>query len=400
MVTTEILPRVSLEDLDRAAEWERAAQLLDLEPIVLQNFRQPQLEFHSRHESPAGTATLHGLRSQVTAADGCMAEVIVRSGFAPAELDDVARELQFEAALAGLNCDCAVLGLQLPAGPLNEKAFWLLAHDCAPVASRILYSATLLPIDLTSAVFAGWMANFAAQFRSSLTTPPLSPASYCNRADWVRAQALVMAASHGLEEFGKTLRGGSAAVIGGGSVARRVIEALHARGTKIVVMADESGALVEEGGMEVAALLRHMEAGGLAVEYSGAQHALHSEALAAAADVLVLESEGQEITLENVQRLKAPLVIEGRARVSLQVSRILEQRGATLIPSAVSHCLRLHPRLFSRSSGVGQEELQSGFRTTWREIIALRKLHRLPFETATLVLALQRFAERERSLHP
>ena len=327
-------------DLDEAAEWERAAKTLDLDPGLVHRLANPQLECVSRHECSGGAASLY-IASGEQNCGKCVTAVAVGSGISGADVAADARELQVEAALTGADGCTASVGLQLPSSSLTEEQLWQLARECAPVFARIIGDSWLVPSDISSSAFAMWMSHTAAQFGSKLTMPLSAPQTYCSQLQAAMAESIVETSLLALEELGKKLRLATATVIGIGPVARGCIQRLHQSGARVVAVADESGAIVDSAGIEIAPLLRHIETGGLLAEFGGAEHALHSEALAIASDLLLLDMAGTELTVSNVDAVKSLIVAGGPdSELGFRAVFELNERGVT--DPGPAHAVRAH----------------------------------------------------------
>jgi glutamate dehydrogenase (NAD(P)+) len=411
MFTTDTAPAgraISFGDLDHEAEWERAAKLLDLDPDIVRRLRHPQWECVSRHECSAGelsgAASLFIAMARPNRGES-VASLAVSGQVSASSIAAAAQELRLQASLLEVAQDTAAIGLQLPSTIIDEQELWQLSRDCAPIVSRFLGEVQLLPADVASAAFANWMASVAAQFGGKLRAPAMRPEEYGSTLDEMIAESIVAMSALELEEIGKNLRGATAAVVGGGHIARRCMQLFQEAGMRIVAAADESGAVVESAGIETAPMFLHLDAGGLLVEYPDVQHALHSDAISMAADILLLESHGAEITEGNAASVQAPVVVEASAgNLTCATTQALSDRGVTVIPSHVTQCLRVLPDLgSSRARWLRKEraeKMRQRLGQLWNDLSELRKRHQLPLPRAALVLGLQRLAEVERATHP
>lgn len=382
-----------LADLDREAEWERVAQLLDLDPVVVRRLRMPRIECVSHYAFALDVASLHLCASE-SGWGRRIATVMIGAAISASDIAQEARELQIEAALADTEGTTAATGLQLPSLPVNEQELWQIANECAPLVARLLGNTYFVPRDLPSAAFATWISHAAAQYGVSLSLPATTPLRCSSRLQHLIAQSLVESMALGMEEQGKTLSGATAIVVGGCASAASLL-ALHEAGVKLVGIADESGAIVDSAGLTVSELLRHREAGGLLAEFPQSEHLLHSEVIAVPADILLLETDDPEITVSNALQVKAGVVVEGSQNsLAVDAANALSDRGVLVIPRRLSHCVQVLPQALS---GV---RLRSLLQPIWEEIALLRKRHKLPLHTASFLLALQRCAERERVQHP
>lgn len=391
-----------VESLERAAQWERAAQLLDLDMNLVRRLRTPHIECVSRHECSAGVALVQVAATAPVCGDA-IASVHVSDGGAENHPADRVQEMQVLSALAGYDAAAAAITLQLPSGDVNESDLWLLARDCAPVLVRLLGNVRLLPDDLQSTAFALWTAHAAAQFQGGLRIPAMPPVSYVSLAQTHFTHSLLACATRALAVAGKKLRGSSVGVIGTGAIPRRMMQMLVDSGCKIVCLADESGALVDAGGMEIAPLLRHIESGGLLVEYSEAEHALHSDAITSACDLLLLDGYGTELTGGNAAGVRAAVVIEGRPDATNREGlEILDERGILAVPHRLPASVALRIALESCFAALpGEPEFVAAHLTAlWEKIDKLQRSLRIPFHVASFVLALQCLVEREHATCP
>jgi glutamate dehydrogenase (NAD(P)+) len=248
-----------------------------------------------------------------------------------------------------------------------------------------------------------WMSHTAAQFGSKLMMPLRVPQAYCSQLHATVADSIVETSSLALEDLGKKLRSAKVSVIGVGSIARSCIQRFHERGARVVAVADESGAVVNSDGIEIAALLRHIESGGLLTEFADAEHALHSEALATASDLLLLDIAGTGLTANNAAAVKASIVAEGPvAELSFGAVFQLNERGVMVIPRLLTRCVRTLPDV--RESQYRATERETRHRQLlsqlWNELKAVRQLRAVSLHAAVRILVLQRLAERDRTMCP
>jgi glutamate dehydrogenase (NAD(P)+) len=389
-------------DLDTAAEWERAAKILDLDPGLVRRLGHPQLECMSRHECAEGVASLYIAAGERSCGD-CVTSVAVGSGTSAADIAAEAHEIQVEGALAGADVRTAAIGLQLPSSSLNEEELWRLSQQCAPVVARIIGDTWLMPHDVSSSAFAMWMSHAAAQFGSKLTMPLSAPQAYCSQLHAAMAESIVETSSLALEDVGRKLRSATATVIGIGPVARDCIRRIHKRGARVVAVADESGAVVDSKGIEVTRLVRHIESGGLLAEYATAEHALHSEAFVIASDLFLLDMAGVELTASNAAAVKASIVVEGpSAELSFRAVLELNERGVVVIPRLLMRCVRTLPdtREWQYSATERETRLRQLLSQLWADVTAVRQSRAVPLDAAVRILALQRLAERDRAMCP
>lgn len=402
MFTTEVTAcgRTSFENLDRSIEWERAAHILDLDPSMVRRLHKPHMECVSRYECTSGAASLYVAAGPRNCGE-TLAMIALESGIGARDVCERERELRVEVALSEVHEDSAAIGVQLPSAATEEE-IWELARQCAPIVSRVLGKSRFVPRDLPSSVFANWMAHEAAQYGIKLDVPKMDPEKYCSQLHQLAADSSVQLTAMGLQEKCKQLRCARATIVGLDRVSGKCMQTMHDLGMLIVGVADESGALIRKEGIDVPPLLRHLMGGGLLAEYTEAEHAMHSEALAVNADVVLLGGPGNEITESNSASVRASMVIEGWHRgLDSDACDALNERSVLVVPKRLTRYLQvvedfIHPR----PDGGAQRQRGELLKRLWREMAMIRERHGIGLPTAALALALRRLAEEERTSHP
>ena len=132
------------------------------------------------------------------------------------------------------------------------------------------------------------------------------------------------------------LEGKSAVVQGLGNVGYHAARFLEEAGVAIVAIAEHDGAIVDPTGLNVTAVAEHREETGSVLGFPGAQDLQPTiKALELDCDILVPAALENQITSENVDRIRARIVAEGaNAPTTPEASRALGERGVLVIPDA------------------------------------------------------------------
>jgi hypothetical protein len=367
-------------------QWERAAKFLDIDPLLLRQIREPRLECAARIPCVGGTALLHSAAGPLICKD-TLATIAVGPE-ASAEAARVAlADLQCDAALADELRSSAAVTLQLPAD-LHESELWQCARECAPILSRGLGATSFLSDDPPSAAFARWVCSAAVPYHVQF-----SAGSETHCAGARTAEAMVVCASLALHERAKSIHGAAVAVLGSGATARSAMRAFTEAGSRIIAVADESGAVVETSGLQIPALLAHIEGGGLLTEYAGAEHVRRSDVLALAIDAVLL-ADDNGINPEAAVRIRAKVVLLAPgANIAVESLEALEAGGMMVIPEALSRSARL-------LLPTGDADLRRRIEAIWEKLKDLRDRHAPSLDFAVRVLVLQTLAEREQGRRP
>lgn len=147
-----------------------------------------------------------------------------------------------------------------------------------------------------------------------------------------------------LDHLGRTLpsRGGDVtlAVQGFGNVGQHAALEAHLRGYTVVAISDVTGGLVDLDGLDIPMIVAALdETRQLADIDSGrAQRVDAIEPLFVAADVILPAALGRVIDATNVDRVQAPIVLEGANEpITDDACTVLEARGVTIIPDILAN---------------------------------------------------------------
>ena len=102
---------------------------------------------------------------------------------------------------------------------------------------------------------------------------------------------------------------------------------------KVVAVSDISGGIVNKEGLDILALLKHVQQSGGVKGFKNGTSIDKSEVLEVDCDILIPAASGSQITIENVKNIKAKIIAEGaNAPTTPQADEILNQRGTFVIP--------------------------------------------------------------------
>lgn len=141
-----------------------------------------------------------------------------------------------------------------------------------------------------------------------------------------------------LAALGATAGGCEVAIQGFGNVGRHAASALGDLGCDVVAISDVSGGVHRAGGLDLAALAAHVDAGGAVGEFPGGEPLTNAELLALGCDILVPAALGGVITAANAGEVRARLVLEGaNGPVDPAADEELTDRGVTVVPDVLAN---------------------------------------------------------------
>lgn len=126
----------------------------------------------------------------------------------------------------------------------------------------------------------------------------------------------------------------TAAVQGAGNAGAQAAHLLAEQGVKIVALADSKGTLIEKDGIDVASTLAKKESGQALGESLVAPDAVITQAC----DVLVPAALEEQIRLDNVEGVKADIVLEiANGPITPEADDILAARSVAVVPDVLAN---------------------------------------------------------------
>ena len=122
---------------------------------------------------------------------------------------------------------------------------------------------------------------------------------------------LAVAAEVAAPEAGVSLDGARCAVQGFGAVGRHASRFLAERGAKLVAASDSEGAVHRPEGLDIAALTAHKQRGASVGTFPGGRPLPRDELIGVDCDIWIPAARPDVLTEDNVERLKAKLVLQG-----------------------------------------------------------------------------------------
>lgn len=216
-------------------------------------------------------------------------------------------------------------------------------------------------------------------------------------------QGVHLATALAAEKFGITLSGAKVAIQGFGNVGAVTATLLHKANARIISIADETGAVHNERGIDIPGLLEHSRAAQPLSTFSGAASLPAPDFWNLETDVLIPAATSNQIDSLNATRIKTRLVVEGaNGPTTPHADDILAKRGIAVVPDVlansggviVSHIEWVQNRIgmYWPESDVTahlQKQFSIAFASVWQESLRLRTSLR----TAAFVYAFERVLE-------
>ncbi len=206
-----------------------------------------------------------------------------------------------------------------------------------------------------------------------------------------------------LKESGRKLADVSVAIQGFGNVGSNAARLIAEQGGSIVAVSDISGGIANDKGIDVTGLLEWVGEHGVVQGFPGADAIAGDEIITWQADVLIPAALENAITMDNVEDIKAEVIVEAaNGPTTPQAHDRLQERGIVAIPDILANAGGVTVSYFEWSQNIQQfrwelervnRELELVMRRAYGSVAALSRDSGLDLRTAAFVLAIKRVAK-------
>ncbi|MEE8468025.1 MAG: glutamate dehydrogenase, partial [Planctomycetota bacterium] len=215
-------------------------------------------------------------------------------------------------------------------------------------------------------------------------------------------RGVMISANEALKMVGRRPEDTRVVVQGSGNVGGIGAMLLHRQGYRIVSLSDMYGSLHNAHGLDVPAVLTHLQETGRLEGYAEAEHLPNEEQLELDCDLLVPAATENQITSANADRIKAQLIVEGANGPTTAVaSQILEDRGVIVVPDilanaggvTVSYFEWVQDRMgFFWTEEIVNSRLEQIMVDSFRDVAETAGNHKVCMRTAAYIVAIDRVA--------
>lgn len=205
---------------------------------------------------------------------------------------------------------------------------------------------------------------------------------------------------------GIDLNGARVAVHGFGNAGANFARLVAADGALLVAVCDSKCGVYHSSGLDVDAALRHKKESGSLQGLENAKEIRCEEVLEADCDILVPSALENSITLENVGRVKAKIIVElANGPTTPGADRVFADEGVFLIPDILANAggvtVSYYEWVQDQYSFFWAEKqvndtLEQGMRTAFQSVHEKADLHETDMRTGAYILAVDRVAEATR----
>ncbi len=219
----------------------------------------------------------------------------------------------------------------------------------------------------------GWMADEYALLTGDTTGAAFTGKPVGKGGSEGRGQATGMGGFYVFEALKEFLQlpGECRVVVQGmGNVGGNAAAIFQKHGHKIVAISDSRGGIVNESGLDIAAVEAYKKENGTLAGFPGARVVSNTELLELPCDVLIPAALENQITKDNAPRIQAKLVLElANGPTTPEADDILFARGIPMVPDILANAGGVVVSTFEWEQNLKNEH--------WSEEVVLQKLQQL-----------------------
>lgn len=231
---------------------------------------------------------------------------------------------------------------------------------------------------------------------------PLSIGGSENRGEGT-ARAAVIAAEEACKVKKISLRGAAVAILGYGNTASAAARLFAEKKARIIALGDSRGAVFNSRGIDPLKASRYKERAGTVVGMPGTSRISNDDLVAMKCEILVPAALENTITLNNVDQIKARMIVEiASGPTTPHADETLMRKGISLVPDILVGAgdVAVASHEFAEKSAaqpMAAAEINAGFEATIRrafgEVLEMSRKHHTHMRTGAYILAVSRVAE-------
>ncbi len=225
-------------------------------------------------------------------------------------------------------------------------------------------------------------------------------------------RGVVIVAREAARWQGLELAEASVAVQGFGNVGGTAARVFHEAGARVVAVSDVNGGIYNERGLDIPAVLRHVQEAGTVVGFPGAEFITNQQLLELPVDLLVPAALENVITAENAPKVRAKMVVEGaNGPTTPEADAILQDKGILVVPDILANSGGVTASYFEWvqdlqsffwSEAEVNKRLEFIMLNAFKEVLRVHQEKGVDLRTAAYILAVGRVAQatKLRGIYP
>lgn len=260
------------------------------------------------------------------------------------EVAGLAALMTFKNSLLGLPLGGGKGGIQVDPGKLSKNELEHLTRRFTSELNTFIGPDKDIPapdVGTDSQIMAWMLDTYSVEMGYSntgvVTGKPVEIGGSLGR-DSATGLGVVYIIEKALATMGRKLSGSTLAVQGFGKVGMHAAIEAYALGAKVIGISDVSGALYNPNGINIGDLVRYTQENKLIKGFPEAEAISNEELLALDVDILAPCAMDGVITEENVESIKARIIVEGaNGPMTAAASDYLNKRGCMVVPDILAN---------------------------------------------------------------
>ena len=394
------------------SRFDRAAELLDLEPGLYKVLRHPEKQII------VSVPTLMD-NGEVEVFTGY--RVLYNTSRGPAKggirFDTQVTLEEVKALAAWMTWKCAVVNLPFGGskGGVVCDPFKLSAGELERLTRRYTAGiiATLGPdsdvpapdVNTNERVMAWVMDTYSMHMRHTVTAvvtgKPVEMGGSLGRRE-ATGRGCMIVTKEALKHLGMPVQGTTIAIQGFGNVGSIAAQLLQKEGCKIVAISDKSGGYYNKSGIDLASAFAHVKQHRGLEGFRGGEQIANDDLLTLDVDVLLPAALENVITSKNASNVRARIICEGaNGPTTAGADSVLDEKGIFVIPDILANAGGVTVSYFEwvqDRGGYFWDETTVNNRLTeimtrsFADVLQLSKQHKVNMRTAAYMLSISRVA--------
>lgn len=226
------------------------------------------------------------------------------------------------------------------------------------------------------------------------------------------SQGLVTVLLEAVKHLGLPQTGLTISIIGFGNVGIGAADILHAKGMRIVGLADSKAAIYNPRGLDINVVKKHKSDKKYLAGFKGADEISVDELIGLKCDVLIPAALEGQINSKNANNVKARIIAEGaNDPTTREADAILNEKGVLILPDILANAggvvvsyfewVQDIQRFFWQEDEI-QKKLEGIMVKAFKHVLAISQDKKVDMRTAAMILGVGRVAEASaiRGLYP
>lgn len=327
------------------------------------------------------------------------------------EVSALAAWMTFKCAVAGIPYGGGKGGVAVDPKKLSKTELQNLTRSFTKAIAPIIGPEVDIPapdVNTTPEIM-GWIVDTYSTLKGAFTPgvvtgKPIALGGSQGRVE-ATGRGVTISVKNALKALGRELKGATVAVQGMGNVGSISAKLLYEEGAKIVAVSNTTAAIYNPNGLNIPEILDFLaDKNNKLKDYKGdVQFITNGQLLTLDVDVLVPAAMENMINKDNVNDIRAKLIVEGaNGPVTVEADAVLEQKGICVIPDILANAGGVVVSYFEWVQNLQQfywdeatvnQRLENIMNDAFRNVWETAQEKKISMRTAAYVVAVRRIVE-------